>query len=449
MRFLKVGKHSIRAWLILIILGSMFGAAVVAYDLSNLFNISLQVNEPITLVNYPSQFSLYPGEVANFNVTVMNHASVNYSTILSFGLNDSAYQASYVSFSDTVYNVSPGQQTLVAWLKVANDAPQANLLVSVDVVRIGNSTVGWWNTDWQYRKSHVINSAPSAGSGYQVEITVINGSGTDSLNTVYVDNKTRADLGDVRFVANDSTTILDYWMERLFDGENATFWVKVSDDLSASSATIWMYYGNTAATSQSNGANTFLVFDDFEGNSIDTSKWTVFGQVGITNQYAFTGSRSMDQGPGASEITLSAAFASGFRVCAEFRDIPSVNGTESVLKVQNSQHLVLAGVDDDFNTPNYIYRFDDATHYTGIQRTDAWHKIEIECTDNFYVIIDGTLLPLQGTSSGAIGPTQQFSLGSSWSDAYAQNTYWDTFYIRKCVRQEPLQGAWGAEQSAS
>jgi hypothetical protein len=127
-------------WFIAVILVSTIGLTVLAYDLLTSFNMTLQVKEPITIVDYPSQFSLFPGETANFNVTVMNYASINYSVILDFKMNDSQYQASYVSFSDEVYNVTPGQQNLEASMRVATDAPAATLTVSVDLIRIGNAT---------------------------------------------------------------------------------------------------------------------------------------------------------------------------------------------------------------------------------------------------------------------------------------------------------------------
>ena len=54
-------------------------------------------------------------------------------------------------------------------------------------------------------------------------------------------------------------------------GDTATFWVKIDDDLSSTDATIYVYYGNTQATSASNGTATFVFFDDFE--DADLSEW--------------------------------------------------------------------------------------------------------------------------------------------------------------------------------
>jgi hypothetical protein len=66
---------------------------------------------------------------------------------------------------------------------------------------------------WSYRKSHVINSASGAGTNYQVQIITYAGSGTDTSNTVYLNNHARSDFGDVRFTASDGSTLLNYWQE--------------------------------------------------------------------------------------------------------------------------------------------------------------------------------------------------------------------------------------------
>lgn len=137
MRFLRLGGHAIPAWLIVVVLVSVIVATVVAYDLSTSFTATLEVKEPLSIVHYPSQFSLFPGETAEFNVTVENSAPMNYSVVLDFKLNDSGYQTRYVSFSNVVYNVTPGQQDLDAWMVVATDAPATTVTVSVDVVRLG------------------------------------------------------------------------------------------------------------------------------------------------------------------------------------------------------------------------------------------------------------------------------------------------------------------------
>jgi len=57
--------------------------------------------------------------------------------------------------------------------------------------------------------------------------------------------------------------------------------------------TIYATYGNSSLTSQSNGDNTFIFFDDFESGSINTNKWVTGGS---TSPYWITDSTTKHQG---------------------------------------------------------------------------------------------------------------------------------------------------------
>jgi len=105
---------------------------------------------------------------------------------------------------------------------------------------------------------------------------------TDQGDVVHVNSNCRTDFGDVRFTDDDGITLLNYWMEEKVDGDYAIFWVEIADDLSSNPATIYLYYGNPAATTTSNGETTFLFFDDFLGTSYDSNKWQVVGSPTIT-----------------------------------------------------------------------------------------------------------------------------------------------------------------------
>ena len=78
---------------------------------------------------------------------------------------------------------------------------------------------------------------------------------------------------------------INYWIEN-FTNESAIIWVKVPFIPKTSNTTIYMYYGNPSATSESNGDAVFKFFDDFEGTSLDTSKWVnKNGGVRVENGY--------------------------------------------------------------------------------------------------------------------------------------------------------------------
>lgn len=103
-------------------------------------DIPLEVKEPLEILNCPTAFSLFPGETVDFNITIQNLASVNYSVALDFSLNDTTYQTEYVTFSDKTYTIIPGEQTLTAWLKVAPEAPTGNFLITINATRKSEET---------------------------------------------------------------------------------------------------------------------------------------------------------------------------------------------------------------------------------------------------------------------------------------------------------------------
>jgi hypothetical protein len=131
----RLGRYSVPVWPVAILMVSMISSGVLGYYLYSSFTVPLEIKEPIEILDYPSQWSLYPGETTQFNVTVRNRSSFNYSVILDFRSDNMAYQLSYLAFSHENYTVVPGQQNLEAWLNVSADAPAANLNVTVTVSR--------------------------------------------------------------------------------------------------------------------------------------------------------------------------------------------------------------------------------------------------------------------------------------------------------------------------
>jgi len=139
---------NIKLWLISILLISAIGGASAYYVWKTLI-VPFEVKEPLEVLYFPSQLSLYPGESIEFNVTVMNHASLNYSVILGFSLDNASYQEDYVTSSSEIYTVTPGQQNLTAWLMVQSHAPSVNASLTIDLTRgvYPYGLVGYWKFD--------------------------------------------------------------------------------------------------------------------------------------------------------------------------------------------------------------------------------------------------------------------------------------------------------------
>jgi hypothetical protein len=138
----------------------------------------------------------------------------------------------------------------------------------------------WYSASWTYRKSISLSRASGAVTNFQFPIKVYYGSGTDGTETIagvtggkiYTSSHCATDFKDIRFTTSDGSTLLYQYLESKTDSNNAVFWVKF-DSIGTGATTFYMYYGNSGATVSSDGNNTFVLFDNFPGAAIDTSKW--------------------------------------------------------------------------------------------------------------------------------------------------------------------------------
>jgi len=127
-----------------------------------------------------------------------------------------------------------------------------------------------WLSGWSYRRAVTIdNQTGSELTDFQVSI--------DLDSSKFDFSKAASDGSDIRFTTDDGTTEIPYWIEK-WDSQNqeATIWVKVPSIPANGSTTIYMYYGNPSATDASDGDAVFEFFDDFEGSSLDASKWNTY-----------------------------------------------------------------------------------------------------------------------------------------------------------------------------
>lgn len=158
-----------------------------------------------------------------------------------------------------------------------------------------------WLSGYDYRKSHNITGNTSWGgtqTNYQMQYLIYRSSGTDSGNSVYVGTSCQADYDDIRFTTSDGITLCDYWIESSTSAL-ATVWVEVPS-IATTNTTIYIYYGNAAATPVSSGLNTFpLLFEDCSESSLNTTRWTVTGGV---EYYSGLYIRLANSGAGSKQI---------------------------------------------------------------------------------------------------------------------------------------------------
>jgi hypothetical protein len=133
----------------------------------------------------------------------------------------------------------------------------------------------WWNTSYSYCKLLTItNETTSPLSSYDVEIMV-----------PYTSHM-EANFGDIRFVADDNNTALSYWLNNdTTTSSTGDFWVLIPSLPASGTVNIYMYYGDSSATTASNINATFpLGADDFE----NTPETVTAGASGNIDKYIYT-----------------------------------------------------------------------------------------------------------------------------------------------------------------
>jgi hypothetical protein len=115
---------------------------------------------------------------------------------------------------------------------------------------------GWLDPAWRFRRPVVVdNSAAQQRTDQQVTI---------ALNSTNFDFS-HSSGQDVRFTDSDGTNLLSHWTDT-YDptAQQAWFVVRVPEIPAATSKTVYLYYGNSAAPNASSGAKTFAFYDGFE-----------------------------------------------------------------------------------------------------------------------------------------------------------------------------------------
>jgi hypothetical protein len=178
---------------------------------------------------------------------------------------------SIVSAEYTMNAASPKNQTVDVMRQ-----PTCKIWVNGTGVQGDNITVNFYyrqqarqknmSANWQYYK---LCSVSNRIQGYQMKLKV----GKSASGNVTCGGHCNDNFSDIRFYRTDNMTPLGFWRENYTSGRQATFWINNSYNDSR----FLMYYGNAHVNTTSNGVDTFPIFDDFDGTSLNTSRWDVSG----------------------------------------------------------------------------------------------------------------------------------------------------------------------------
>jgi len=313
--------------------------------------------------------------------------------------------------------------------------------------------------DWKYRIPITIteNSGQNL-TDYQVNITI----NTQSLIT---QGKMRSDCGDIRFF-DENGNYIPYWIESGCGTTSTVIWVKVPKIPANSTTTVYMYYGNPDATSESNATNVFDLFDDFY--TIDTT--TLWNKKGSPSPYVVSGTDYIDLNGDSwcasgiiSKSTYDLPLAVRFRIrrtrtTYSAYEIIAEGGaglhrgmeTSGVCAGQNSLGYATVGIGGETGSLDYniYYSFQNSSgwnHYITVEggNDGDWHTFEIVAYDNtikWYK--DNSLVGSTTTDT----PESSVYIGFFGRSHYTAGANVDWVALRKYIDPEPLVSI-GTEQS--
>lgn len=293
-------------------------------------------------------------------------------------------------------------------------------------------------------------SLSNSGGGtwkYQREISIKENSGTTLTDyQVLIEIKgadfpleAKSDGSDVRFT-NSNGNELNYWIESWdYAGKSAKVWVKETSILSGSTTVIRMYYGNPSAISMSNGDTVFEFFDDFSGNSVDTSKWNAIyygsGSVTVSN-----GKIKID---GAELLARNYLFTNGI-IESKAR---STIGFETSI-IARGVYRDRITYDDSYMLHSSTYGgWEFAINFHHVPKANSGVTLNPNIDYYYKFILNGNAMSgyrykdeILDTSTSWIDST--YSSGTVGLRAYGNNigervSYYDWFRVRKYASSEP------------
>lgn len=314
----------------------------------------------------------------------------------------------------------------------------------------GSEVRAGWLSGWSYRKEITISRASGAVTNYQIKVLVGETSGA-SGEDVDCAGHVMTSFADLRFT-NSENEPLDYWIESITGttpNQLATVWVEC-DYIGTAATVFYMYYGNSTASSESSGTNTFIVFDDFERGSDGDALggiWsaTVASAVISTEQTYGTGSRSAKLLGGATDWTrsMSCDLAASNEIAIRFRFFKEANAKFDVWHGNGTKCVVVRYEADE----DILYYDTDTTVNCQAEAWDFFEITNINFTagtfDLYYtneaVAKSGAVM---GTDASANGKFRIYDRASG----SGVDTYIDNFIVRNWRTTGPVLGAWGSEE---
>jgi len=312
-----------------------------------------------------------------------------------------------------------------------------------------------YDSSWGYRKQiTIVGTTDGAQTNYQMKLTVHYNSGSSWADDVYLDSHSQGDFDDIRFTRDDGVTPMPYWVEETTNYNNTVVWVKFSSvPVSPSSGVFYIYYGNSSATSASNGPSTWNYYEDME---TDINNFTDFWETGMI-------SRATDQVKHGSYslkiVDVSATELGGFKYWIE--GVEKARFLWWQRMAQNNQTFPNS-VQDTREGPSYdgphwrlndrgqVEYCPDGINFYNVMAYSAntWYRMENEVDTSiqkYNLWVDNVLRVDNKNYTSALNNVGKLRIASTRPTT---PTVWiDTLCVGAYANPEPIWGVWGNEES--
>jgi len=139
-----------------------------------------------------------------------------------------------------------------------------------------------WLPDYTRRMGLPINYGTTLYD-YQMKLRV-NKYFSEGVPGIWLNGHCRDDFADVRFTGPDQVNPLSYWIESIVPGSYMIVWIKVPQITGGTTTPVYVYYDNPPiSTYDSNGPNTFFVYDHFDGTTLSPAWDTTGFSTSVSN----------------------------------------------------------------------------------------------------------------------------------------------------------------------
>lgn len=313
-----------------------------------------------------------------------------------------------------------------------------------------------WLAGYSYRKSITLSRASGAVTNYQMILLLGESSGATGAD-VDCGGLCASDFDDIRFTTSDGTTLLDYYIDSISGttpNQVATIWIEF-DSIGTSATSFYMYYGNAEATAVSNGANTFIFFEDFnalsDGDLNGQHSWSGSTAWDVQTGVKYEGAKAVQVANVSNGLMDQSITVTSFNAFIEMQMRGTNTGLTYPLQIylmETANYIVGASI-----TGGNVSNLKAGTTWESIKAAsnNTWYKVRIavDSASTHKMWIDDVLQTITTSNSSNVSSTINKIELQQYNASGADVFYLDVIKVGQYLATEPAWGTWGVQEKGA